>query len=948
MTHTGNAYRRWGVNSTDFDHLIGAFIAETQEFVQVIENNLLTLEQPATHPARTEAIKHLFRAAHSIKGAAAMFQCQDLSQAAHNLENCFAILRDRADLEQLAPETVTALLNGLDHLKALTDHIDDPNWQAEADSLAIAQVQQQLEAVYGKLEPPVPRPASQTPANQELVKAIFQHELPALLDRLEAELSQAQDEDLITTLKALSEVHYQLSGLSAALQMHDFGAIANQLEALASQPDLTAAQLKTQGWEIAQSLRQAREQVLNGEAVHIAQPHQPTATSQTETSIPDNPAPPVEPATSAQPEPAIASSAESNHWQRPTIRVEVERLTELVNLVGELVINRTNLELQDAQLRAEVKRLRQSIKDLHQSGGHLREEYDRMCIREPSSPEPIQAQSTTEPALHAFDPLELDRYTEFHTTAQGVIETSQAIAHSAGKIDHLSLQFESSLDQLRHITTHLRNRVMQLRVVPFSRAVDHLPRALRDLGRHYQKEVNLVLLGRDVKIDESLLDALRDPLVHLVRNAFDHGVESPEIRQALGKPAHGQIEIEAYHQGGQTVITVTDDGQGIDPEIIRQKVIEKGLIAPEQAQDLSTADLYEFLFWPGFSTVNQVTDLSGRGVGLDIVRTNLRQVRGSIRVDSRVGKGTSFILKLPLMLSITEALLVKIDHNIVAIPMDAVEEILHLQAQQIHMAGSQPMIGWRDEFIRLARLQDLLHFHQRAADPPSPQSTQEYMPVLVLTSSEGVVAIAVERLLGRQEIVIKPIPAPLSKPQGVVGSTILGDGRVVTILDADDLVGQFSPHANPAIAVNGRKTQTLAPVPETQPQILIVDDSYTIRQLLALTLTRARYRVAQAKDGQDAWEQLQAGLACDLIIADIEMPRMDGFDLLRSLKSHPQLSALPVAMLTSRSGNKHRQIATELGATYYFTKPYNEVHLLEAITQLLHHLPAIATVSRPS
>jgi chemosensory pili system protein ChpA (sensor histidine kinase/response regulator) len=411
----------------------------------------------------------------------------------------------------------------------------------------------------------------------------------------------------------------------------------------------------------------------------------------------------------------------------------------------------------------------------------------------------------------------------------------------------------------------------------------------------------------------------------------------PEVRQKMGKPSSGQIEIEARHQGGQTIITVADDGKGIDPEIIRRKVVKKGFATEEQAQEFSIAELYDFLFWPGFSTVEEVSDLSGRGVGLDVVRANLRTVRGTVKVDSRLGKGTSFILKLPLLLSITEALMVKTDRNKIAVPLDAVEEILHIKASEIHTAGNQPMLWWREEFIRLVRLQDLLEYSILGPDGPSPDPlTQDHIPVLVLASSEGMLAVAVERLIGQQEIVVKPLPPPLSKPRGVLGNTILGDGRVVTILDVDDLVGQ--PLGNSSIAHVSDKGPQLPPSSSQAPQILIVDDSYTIRQLLSLTLTRARYRVVQAKDGLDALEKLQSGLDCSLAIVDIEMPRMDGFDLLRSIRSTQRFANIPVAMLTSRSGEKHRQMAMELGANQYFTKPYSETQLLEAIPKLIKQL----------
>ncbi len=385
----------------------------------------------------------------------------------------------------------------------------------------------------------------------------------------------------------------------------------------------------------------------------------------------------------------------------------------------------------------------------------------------------------------------------------------------------------------------------------------------------------------------------------------------------------------------QQDITISDDGRGIDPELIRQKVVERGFLTEEQASELSMAELYDFLFWPGFSTTKEVTDLSGRGVGLDVVRTNLRQVRGTVKVDSRLGKGTSFIIKLPLLLSITEALLVNLDNHILAIPLDAVEEIIKMQPEQIHIAGDRPMICWRDEFIRLVRLADLLPYNSPYPDQASPKREQDFIPVLILNSSEGVLAVIVDYLAGQQEIVVKALPTPLSKPKGVIGNTILGDGRVVTIIDVDDLIEHFHPHNHGAITVPDHDSPKFPQAPHRAPKILVVDDSYTLRQLVSLSLSRARYRVEQAKDGLDAIHQLERGLDCDLIIADIEMPRMDGFELLRSLKHHANWAKIPVVMLTSRSGQKHRQLATELGAIDYFTKPYNEARFLIKIANIL-------------
>ena len=938
------------MNDDDLNELIDAFTAETQEFLQSMETHLLAMEG-ADLKERQAAVKEMFRAAHSIKGAGSMLGFQNVSAAAHTLEDCFVILRDRTDLSALEPATVTVLLQGVDILKKISGEAivhSDVNTPDQTENLeAIAQIHAEFEAKYGKPGPP-PVPAVSRSAAPETLKLIFEHELPPIFNRQETELSQASEADLPKSVTALNQVYYQLSGLAGMLQLPDFGKVAEPLRDLIDSPDLTLQRLQSDGWAIAQNLQTARQQILDGRAIELPQISSTPAENASEVQVsktsetPHSPTPQLSQTPTLNPVP---------NPQRPTIRVDLERLTELVNLVGELVINRTNLELQESELRGEVKRIRRSIVDLNQFGGQLREEYDRLSfadwkggngnsglgkLAQPETEFPLITNGKSSIAHEHFDILEMDRYTEFHSTAPEVIETAESISQSATKLDILAMKFERSTDQLRRITEQLRSRVMQLRVVSFSRAVDHLPRALRDMCLTHDKDVNLLLVGRDTKIDESLLDALRDPLVHLVRNAFDHGIEMPEVRQAIGKPASGQIEIEARHQGGQTIITIADDGKGIDPEIIRRKIVKNGLATEEQAQEFSITELYDFLFWPGFSTVEEVSDLSGRGVGLDVVRTNLRTVRGTVKVDSRLGKGTSFIIKLPLLLSITEALMVKTDRNKIAVPLDAVEEILHIKASEVHTAGNQPMLWWRDEFIRLVRMQDLLEYSVLGPDAPSPDPlTQDHIPVLVLASSEGMLAVAVERLIGQQEIVVKPLPPPLSKPRGVLGSTILGDGKVVTILDVDDLVGQ--PLSNSSIAPLSDKVAHLAPTSSQAPQILVVDDSYTIRQLLSLMLTRARYRVVQAKDGLDALEKLQNGLDCSLAIVDIEMPRMDGFELLRSMRSTQRFAKIPIAMLTSRSGEKHRQMAMELGANQYFTKPYSETQLLEAIPKLIKH-----------
>ncbi len=884
----------------DFSALLGTFIVESEEFLRSMEASLLAMETPSAISDLQKQVQQLFRAAHSIKGSASMFGLTELSTAAHTLEDCFGILRDRADLNQLDPELINGLLGGVDILKDLVEKTRTQGAIAPEDYQDLLPLKQTLESHYPPLESPDDE-EEPTSVNSSIVRGIFEMELPPLLEQLQGLITQVSPDNLSQTQQQLEGLYQQLSGMVQLLDLPDIAAIIDPLQALLTRPELSPEELQGEGYRVIAALEQARQQRL-------------------ELPNPD-PDPQAQQPPQSDPSPTLAPSS-----QRPTIRVDVEALTELVNWVGELVIHRTHLEVQQAQLRSEAKRIRRSVLELNLFGRDLRDEYDRLTIE--------SHDSTSTSHNRGFDPLELDRYTDFHSTAQSVIETTQAIAQSSGRIDDLSLQLDSNTEQIRRITDRLRSRVYNLRVVPFSRCVDHLPRALRELCRQHDKEVNLVLLGRDTKLDESLVDALRDPLIQLVRNAFDHGIESPEERRQVGKPPSGEIEIAASHQGGQTLISISDDGRGIDANAIRQQAIAQGLIGAEEAESLSLSDIYDFLLLPGFTTSRQTSQLSGRGVGLDVVTTNLRQVRGTLKVDSQPGKGTRFMIKLPLMLSITNALLVRMDHQTLAIPLDAVEEILQIDAGQLQMLGDQTMLPWRGEFIRLTRLQDLLHYNYLLDDEPSPDPlNQDTIPVLVLASADGILAIAVERLLGQQEIVVKPIPPPLVKPPGLMGSTILGDGRVVLIADTDDLITQMQ--GSEGTTLLQVETDSHSIVGASIPQILVVDDAYTIRQLLSLLLQRAHYQVELAKDGQEAFDKLVQGLPCDLVIADIEMPKMDGFELLEAIKTQPQLCQIPVAMLTSRSGSKHRQRALDLGAVDYFTKPYNEAKLLGAIANIL-------------
>jgi chemosensory pili system protein ChpA (sensor histidine kinase/response regulator) len=440
-----------------------------------------------------------------------------------------------------------------------------------------------------------------------------------------------------------------------------------------------------------------------------------------------------------------------------------------------------------------------------------------------------------------------------------------------------------------------------------------------------------------------IVEQLYDPMTHLVNNAIAHGIETPAERIAAGKSPVGQITIRAFHQGNQTVISVSDDGAGINTESVKAKAVAKGLISAADAQQMSRLELYDLLFHHGFSTADKVDDLRGRGVGLDVVRNNLSEIRGGISIDSAIGKGTTFTIRLPLTLSISKALCCISNRARIAFPMDGVEDMLDVPKDGVYTdEQGRTCIQWRDSLLPFQPLSELLKYNRVLGRGSVYGGNQEddVLSIVVLRSSGNYLALQVDQVLGEQEIVIKQLEGPVPKPIGVAGATVLGDGRIMPIADVLELIdlsqGRIRREAGNALWDTSGDQGVQDPADlKTDPTVLIVDDSITVRELLSMTFNKVGYRVEQARDGQEAWEKLRSGLPCDLVFCDIEMPRMDGLELLSRLQKDPNLSDIPIAMLTSRGADRHRQMAIQLGAKGYFTKPYLEEVLLDAAQRML-------------
>ncbi len=643
-----------------------------------------------------------------------------------------------------------------------------------------------------------------------------------------------------------------------------------------------------------------------------------------------------------------------------TMRVPVKQLDNLGNLIGELVVKRNRLEQDQERLRQFLDNLLNQVQNLSDVGGRMQDLYERTLLEgallasrnNPASSRfsPLLTSGSYEDSSNAQSPieeedlnaLEMDRFTGFHLLSQEMIELIVRVRESASDIQFLVDETDQVARSLRQATTQLQEGMTKSRMIPFAQGADRLPRAVREVSLKLNKKAKLHVDGREVLVDKMILEHLYNPMTHLINNAITHGIENPEVRRQQGKAAEGRISVRAFLQGNQTVIAVADDGAGINPERVKVKAIEKGLITPEEAPTLSKQELYDLLFHPGFSTQDQADDFAGRGVGLDVVRTSLSEIRGTVTIDSAMGKGTTFNIRLPLTLSICKALCCLSDRARIAFPMDGVEDMKDYAPNELQAnAEGQACIRWHETVLPVYSLGDLLSYNRQLSRGTVYGGKQEddTIAIVILRSTGNLIAIQVDRVIGEQEIVIKQIQGPVPKPPGIAGATVLGDGSIMPIGDVLELIEIAQGRMR---VDNGGSLWRKIPVvletetsTQTEPTVLIVDDSITVRELLSLSFKKAGYRVEQARDGQEAWEKLRSGLPCDIVFCDIEMPRMNGLELLSNLQKDENLANIPIALLTSRGADRHRQVAAKLGASGYFTKPYTEKDLLDAAQRMI-------------
>ncbi|MBI5691828.1 MAG: hybrid sensor histidine kinase/response regulator [Verrucomicrobia bacterium] len=574
-----------------------------------------------------------------------------------------------------------------------------------------------------------------------------------------------------------------------------------------------------------------------------------------------------------------------------TLRVTAENLNRLLGLAGESLVESRWLRPYGVSV-ARLKRLH------HELAGTIEQLRDR--ISSGDSQERLK-----ESLLEAQRRLALCR------------------EHLGRRLDELDTYDRRSTN----LAQRLYGEAVAVRMRPFSDGVTGFPRMVRDVARSLGKEVRLEILGEETKVDRDVLEKLEAPLGHLLRNASDHGIEAPGVRLAAGKPALGTITLEARHQAGVLLVTVNDDGRGADPELIRAAVVRKKLVAAETAPRLSDAELLEFLFLPGFTMKETVTEISGRGVGLDVVQSMVKAVRGSVRVASSPGRGMRFQLQLPLTLSVVRALLVEVAGEPYAIPLGFITRTLRLPEKDIASTEG------RQHFAFDGRRVGLVTAHQVLGRPGAPRGNA--VPVVVLGEPDRRYGVVVDGFIGERELVVQPLDPRLGKVKDIAAGSLMEDGSPVLIIDVDDMVRSVEKAA--ASGALGAIQTASAASGADRKRVLVVDDSLTVRELERKLLETRGYAVEMAVDGMDGWNAVRIG-SFDLVISDVDMPRLDGIELTKLIKQDPKLRGLPVMIVSYKDREEDRRRGLEAGADYYLTKgSFHDDTMLNAVRDLIGH-----------
>jgi chemosensory pili system protein ChpA (sensor histidine kinase/response regulator) len=655
------------------------------------------------------------------------------------------------------------------------------------------------------------------------------------------------------------------------------------------------------------------------EAPEPAAASQPPATAPAAPALtaPDaTPAAPAAPKAAEQPKPGVqAQGAEPDPAaaSRAMLRVRADLIDRLVNEAGEVSIARSRIE-------GDMRGIKTALFDLTENVNRLRAQLREIEIQ-------AEGQMQSRVALaqdqdKTFDPLEFDRFTRFQEITRMMAESVNDVSTVQQNLLKALGESEIALSAQARLTRGLQANLMRIRMVPFASISERLFRIVRQAAKETEKRAVLDIKGGQVEVDRSVLERITAPFEHLLRNSVAHGVEPSAERVAKGKPELGEIKIEVRQEGNEIVLAVTDDGAGLNYERIRGKAVSLGLLRAEDTP--SDAEVAQFIFHPGFSTAAQVTQLAGRGVGMDVVKSEIAALGGRVETSSETGRGTKFTIYLPLTLAVTQAVMVRAGGVTFAIPAVMVEQVRQVKADELSTFQTSGEAQWQNRRYRFRYLPRLL------GDGDFEPEARRVTPVMFVRTGPNMAAIQLDEIMGSQEIVVKNTGPLLARVAGITGATVLGTGEIVLIINPVILAGREATAETRTAAGPGVAPVAVAPAAPVVPTVMIVDDSLTVRKITGRLLAREGYNVLTAKDGVDAMEQLHDAVP-DVMLVDIEMPRMDGFDLTRNVRADSRLKRIPIIMITSRTADKHRAYAKEIGVNVYLGKPYQEEELLAHI-----------------
>jgi len=904
--------------------LFDLYLAEARQHLATLQHDLGFSASPP---------RAMIRAAHTLAGISATTGVIPINRVAHALEMAL----NRLDEARAAPDDAQHLLlaRSIGALEGMIGAVAERRMPQLEEALA-----DQLDALVAPSAPPVPPDGAMIPPPVDIPPApapVMPSAEPAEGERRQLRLSDELDPQLLPVF--LEESADLVHGIAAGLrewrgQPDQLGAADNlkrllhtlkgsarmagamsigqlvhgmetRIEDAVATGTVTPAFLDTLDASF-DRVEMLLEQVQTGEpAVAAVEPTPPV--------VPVIAAPPtaVAPAVTAPPPMQAARAAEAEGAARAMLRVRADVVDKLVNEAGEIAIARGRIE-------GEMRALKGSLLDLTENVIRLRNQLREIEIQAES--QMLSRQALAEEQNRQFDPLEFDRFTRFQELARMMAESVNDVATSQQALLQNLDHAEAALTAQARLNREHSQALMNVRMVPFNTLADRLYRIVRQTAKELGKRANLDIRGGQTEVDRSVLEKMTGPLEHLLRNAIAHGLEAPAARRAAGKPEIGQITLRIAQEGNEIVIQLVDDGAGLDIERIRVRALAAGLIgADEQPGEEQLAQL---IFKPGFSTAEQVSAVSGRGIGMDVVKNEAANLGGRVRVDTEAGKGARFQVHLPLTLAVIQAVLVRVGNRRYAIPSSMVAQVSELKPDAIAAVRAEGGTVWLGDRYAWHYLPGLL-----GDSGARPEPARRHWLLLVRAGDQHV-AVEVDGLVGNQELVVKNIGPQLARVAGVAGATVLGDGEIVLILNPVALAARPRLTLPAPEHVVTRAEATTAPT--LAGTVMVVDDSLTVRKITGRLLARAGYHVLTARDGVDALEQL-LDIVPDVMLVDIEMPRMDGFDLTRNIRADERLKRVPIIMITSRIADKHRNYAREIGVDHYLGKPYDEDELLKLI-----------------